>query len=109
MAKLASLYSEHEKLQRKFTGRAFANLKFQSEGSAIAGVIGKGEMEIIDGDLWDSPILSGIAGRTKVTPAATTVSQAAATFHLDGKQVRIDNAACWLAGSGRSGRGHRWI
>jgi hypothetical protein len=59
----------------------------------ITTMKGHGDVEVIDGNFLNSPVLSGVASESSVTAEAITVGRAAAFFDIADRKIKLKNAA----------------
>jgi hypothetical protein len=93
---------------RPYTGRISGSATLSGAGDDWSRLRGAGEAQVLNGRLWEFPLLGGIASQTKVKPDALTATEAAAVFDIADSQVQLRRAALnsdalGLEGAGRIG------
>ncbi|HZL37666.1 MAG TPA: hypothetical protein VFC78_20280 [Tepidisphaeraceae bacterium] len=71
---------------------------------AYAGLMGRGEFEILDGDFWRVPLMKSIADSVEVKEAIT-VGEAAGRFHIANRVIHFDRAIASAPALGVEGAG----
>lgn len=69
--------------------------KSRPEGNVpiVETIRGSGTVEVLDGDLWQLPILKRVVDQVKVAREALTAGEAAARFEVESQTVRLRRAA----------------
>ena len=115
LAQLARQFST-DKSGGKLTGRAFLNMTLAGSLDADGEVTpadalrGRGEFEVIEGDLWTLPVIGHVAARAKKNSGGSrngglVLGEAAGVFRLANRSVFIDNAAVTSPALGLIGSG----
>ncbi len=92
LLQVAAVYGESS---RRLRGRGFLDADFDSLSSAIDlnALSAKGEVEVLDGEFFELPVLKELLGATKPTRKAATAGEAGALFEIKEKVVHLRRAA----------------
>ena len=98
LKQLADAWARDDEQPSKLTGTAALNLRFSGsaahEGKRSSELFfGEGDVEIIDGDFYDFPVLADLVAAVAPSRDAATVGQAAGVFDIADRKIRFRKAA----------------
>jgi hypothetical protein len=77
----------------------------EDEVTPADALIGRGEFEVIQGDLWTLPVLGQVVSQAKTKGNGLTLGEAAGVFRIAERRVHIENAAVTSPALGLIGSG----
>ena len=98
LEKVASAFRIPQSDHGKVSGRGNLSAKFDGKAASDhlttnSTFTADGRLEITGGQLWQIPVLTGIAQQCNINTDAALASDAAAIFHIENEVVRLDHAA----------------
>ena len=98
LKQLAAAWARENEQPPKLTGTAAFNLRFSGSASHEGKrgselFIGDGDVEIINGDFYEFPVLADIVAAVAPSRDAATVGQAAGVFDIADRRIRFSKAA----------------
>jgi hypothetical protein len=91
--------------QLHVTGRSEGSATLRGNGDDLSSLAASGDFQIHDGQLWELPILDGVAKRSNVARNALSIGQAAALFDVHGGKIHLSRAAMSSPALGIQGSG----
>ena len=98
LKQLAAAWARENEQPSKLTGTAALNLRFSGSASHEGKrgselFVGEGEVEIMNGDFYEFPVLADIVAAVAPSRDAATIGQAAGVFDIADRRIRFSKAA----------------